>query len=153
VLPAAGAELHLAADATLDVVNNQLVLDFDASSNETARWQAVMPQAYAAGGVDVILHISMATATSGDVDWDVEFEDQAGQVISSDSFASAQSTDNTTVPGVANTEFTVTVSFTDGSQMDSVGAGDMFRMRVTRDAASDTAAGDAQLHIVEIREA
>ena len=46
----------------------------------------------------------------------------------------------------------VSISFTDGADMDSVAAGEAFRLKVTRDGVSDTAAGDAELMAVEIRE-
>jgi dTDP-4-dehydrorhamnose 3,5-epimerase len=36
--------------------------------------------------------------------------------------------------------------------MDSVAVGELFRLSVTRDAASDDAAGDLELHAVELRE-
>jgi hypothetical protein len=36
--------------------------------------------------------------------------------------------------------------------MDSLAAGEAFRLRVTRDAASDTATGDAELLAVVLRE-
>lgn len=150
--PAAAAFNVGSGDATFDEVNNQIVLDFDASSNESAIFQTIMPQRYDGGGVTVRLRLSMSSATSGDVDVDAAFELQTGQAVTADGFAAVQSTDNTTVPGTAGTEFEVTISFTDGAQMDSVGAGDLFRLKITRDAASDTAAGDMQLHAVEIRE-
>lgn len=151
VFHAASALLET-GDATIDEVNGQVVLDFDASTNESVVFQSVMPQRYDGGGVTVRLRLSMSSATSGDVDVDAAFELQTGQAVTADGFAAVQSTDNTTVPGTAGTEFEVTISFTDGAQMDSVGAGDLFRLKITRDAASDTAAGDMQLHAVEIRE-
>jgi hypothetical protein len=46
----------------------------------------------------------------------------------------------------------VNVTFTDGADMDSVAVGEGFRMKITRDAASDTATGDAELRFVEIKE-
>lgn len=138
--------------ATFDEVNDQIVLDFDGGTNEDAVFRGVMPQRYTQSGVEVRVRVSMSSATTGDVDIDVAFELQTGQSVASDGFAAVQSTDNTTVPGTANTEFEVTVTFTDGAQMDSVDVGDLFRVKVTRDAASDTAAGDMQLHAVEIRE-
>ena len=140
--------------ATLDLRNGHPVLDFDDTSNESAIFSGVMPQHYAAGGVTVYLHYAMTSATSGDVDWDVEFErigDQQ-QDIDSDSFAAANSVDNTTVPGTSGNVDVVSVAFTDGEDMDSVEAGEKFRIRVTRDASSDTATGDAELVAVEIRE-
>lgn len=140
--------------ATLDTRNQHPVLDFDASTNEDAVFSAVMPRHYAGGGVTVYLHYAMTSATSGDIDWDVSFErigDQQ-QDIDSDSFAAANSVDNTTVPGTSGLVDIVNVAFTDGADMDSVAAGEGFRIKVTRDAASDTAAGDAELLFVEIKE-
>ena len=57
--------------ATLDTRNQHPVLDFDASTNESAVFSSVMPQAYGGGGVPVYIHYAMSTATSGDFDWDV----------------------------------------------------------------------------------
>ena len=141
--------------ATLDWRNRHPVLDFDATTNENAVFSAVMPQAYAGTtGVTVYIHYSMSTATSGDIDWDVAFErigDQQ-QDVDTDSFAAVNSVDNTTVPGTSGNVDIVNVAFTDGADMDSVTTGEKFRIKVTRDAASDTATGDAELHAVEIRE-
>ena len=141
-------------NATLDTRNSHAVLDFDDTTNEDAVFKAIMPQAYSGGGVTVYLHYAMTSATSGDVDWDVAFERVSDQVqdIDSDGFAAANSVDNTTVPGTSGNVDVVSVAFTDGADMDSVTAGDGFRVKVTRDAVSDTATGDAELWAVEIRE-
>lgn len=151
--PTAG-EQPTSNPATFDTRNNHPVLDFDAATNESIVFSGVMPQHYAAGGVTVYLHYAMSTATSGDVDWDVAFErvgDQQ-QDIDADSFATVQSVDNTTVPATSGFVDVVSVAFTTGAQMDSVAAGEKFRLKVTRDAVSDTAAGDAELVGVELRE-
>ncbi len=140
--------------ATFDTRNSHPVLDFDDTTNESAVFRAVMPQHYDAGGVTVYLHYAMTTAESGDIDWDVAFErigDQQ-QDIDSDSFAAVNSVDNTTVPATSGNVDIVSVAFTDGVDMDSVAAGELFRLKVTRDAVSDTASGDAELVAVEIRE-
>ena len=140
--------------ATLDLRNGHVVLDFDASTNESAIFSGIMPQHYDGGGVTVFLHYAMSSAETGDVDWDAEFErigDQQ-QDIDTDSFAAANSVDNTTVPGTSGLVDVVSIAFTNGADMDSVAAGEAFRLRITRDAASDTAAGDAELLAVEIRE-
>lgn len=142
-------------NATLDVRNAHPVLDFDDTTNESAVFSAILPQNYAGTtGVTVYLHYSMTSATSGDVDWDVAFERIGDQQldIDADSFAAVNSVDNTTVPGTSGNVDVVSVAFTDGADMDSVAAGELFRIKVTRDAASDTATGDAELHAVEIRE-
>ncbi|HVY55605.1 MAG TPA: hypothetical protein VHC46_07600, partial [Thermodesulfobacteriota bacterium] len=75
--------------ATIDTRNSHPVLDFDGSTNESAVFTFVMPQAYSGGGVTVYIHYAMTSATSGDIDWDVSFErvgDQQ-QDMDSDSFA------------------------------------------------------------------
>lgn len=141
--------------ATLDTRNQHPTLDFDASTNKSAVFSAVMPRHYAGTtGVTVYIHYAMSSATSGDVDWDVAFErigDQQ-QDIDSDGFAAVNSVNNTTVPGTSGLVDIVNVTFTDGADMDSVAVGEKFRLKVTRDAASDTASGDAELVAVEIKE-
>ena len=72
--------------------------------------------------------------------------------IDGDSFAAVNSVDNTTVPGTTGLVDVVSEPFTDGADMDSVAKGEKFRLKVTRDAVSDDAAGDAELGAVEIRE-
>ncbi len=44
------------------------------------------------------------------------------------------------------------MAFTDGADMDSIAAGESFRVKVTRDAASDDAAGDAEILFLVIKE-
>jgi hypothetical protein len=141
--------------ATLDTRNYHPVLDFDATTNESAVFSAVMPRNYAGTtGVTVYIHYSMSSAVANTVDWDVAFErigDQQ-QDVDSDSFAAVNSVDNTTVPGTSGLVDIVSVAFTDGADMDSVAVGEKFRIKITRDAVSDDAAGDAELHAVEIKE-
>jgi len=141
--------------ATLDTRNAHPVVDFDAAANEEAVFSGVMPQHYAGTtGVTVYIHYAMSSAVAGDIDWDVAFERVGDQQldIDGDSFAAVNSVDNTTVPGTTGLIDIVSVAFTDGADMDSVAAGEGFRIKVTRDAASDTAAGDAELRWLEIRE-
>lgn len=140
--------------ATLDLRNGHPVLDFDDTTNESAVFSEVLSRSYAGGGITVYLHYSMTSATSGDVDWDVQIEriGDAQQDVDSDGFAAANSVDNTTVPGTSGHVDIVNVTFTDGADMDSIAVGEKFRIKVTRDASSDTASGDAELHAVEIKE-
>jgi hypothetical protein len=149
-----GIEPPSSNPATIDLRNQHPVLDFDASTNESAIWGAIMPQHYDGGGVTVKIHYAMSSATSGDVDWDAAFErigDQQ-QDVDSDSFAAVNSQDDTTVPGTSGLVDVVSITFEDGADMDSVAAGEAFRLKITRDAANDTAAGDAELVAVEIQE-
>lgn len=140
--------------ATLDTRNLHPVLDFDDTTNESAVFTAIMPRNYAGGGITVYLHYAMTSATANTVDWDVAFERIGDQQldIDSDSFAGVNSVDDTTVPGTAGLVDIVSVAFTDGADMDSVAVGEAFRLKVTRDAASDDATGDAELIAIELRE-
>ena len=141
--------------ATLDLRNQHPCLDFDAGTNESAVFSTIMPRHYAATtGVTVYLHYAMSSAEADTVDWDVAFERIGDQQldIDGDSFAAVNSVDNTTVPATTGLVDIVNVTFTDGADMDSVAVGEAFRLKVTRDAASDDAAGDAELILVEIKE-
>ena len=134
--------------------NGHRVLDFDDQTNEDAIFETILPRNYDGGGITAYIHYSMTSAVSGDVDWDGAFErigDQQ-QDVDSDGFATAQSVDNTTVPGTSGFVDIVNVAFTDGAQIDSIAVGEKFRFKLTRDAVSDTASGDAELHMVELKE-
>lgn len=141
--------------ATLDTRNNHLVLDFDTTTQETAIFTAVMPRTYsAATGVTVYVHAMLTSATSGTLGWDVSFErmSDATTDLDSDSFATAQTITAATVPGTSGVVLVLNVAITAGANMDSVAAGESFRLRVRRDVTNDTATGDAELLAVEIKE-
>lgn len=140
--------------ATFDLRNQHLVLDFDDTTNESAVFGSVLPQSYGGGGITVYIHYLMTSATSGDIDWDVAIEriGDGQQDIDSDGFAAVNSVDNTTVPATSGHLDIVSVTFTNGADMDSLAVGEGFRIKITRDAASDTATGDAELWAIEIRE-
>jgi hypothetical protein len=141
--------------ATLDTRNQHPVLDFDAATNESAVFTAIMPRHYGGTtGVTVYIHYAMSTALANTIDWDASFEriGDGQQAIDTDGFAAVNSTDNTTVPGTTAMVDVVTIAFTDGADMDSVAVGEAFRLKITRDAASDDATGDAELVMVEIKD-
>lgn len=140
--------------ALLDTRNQHPVLDFDPDTNKSAVFSAVMPRHYTGGGVTVYIHYAMTSAEADTIDWDAAFERIGDQQldIDGDSFAAIQSINNTTVPGTTGLVDIVAITFTDGAQMDSVAAGEGFRLKITRDAANDDAAEDAELLFVEIKE-
>lgn len=144
-----------ASFATLDTRNGHPVLDFDAATDESAIFTGVMPRHYGAGGVTVYLHVAFSSAVANEARFDVAFEriGDGSQDIDSDGFASAQSVD-VTAPATSGHVEIASVAFTDGAQMDSVAAGEAFRLKITRDAdhANDDATGDAELVAVEIKE-
>ena len=140
--------------ATLDLRNLHPVLDFDATTSESALFRAVMPRSYAGGGITVYIHYALTSATTGTIDWDVAFERIGDQQldIDGDSFAAVNSVDNTTVPGTTGLVDIVTIAFTDGADMDSVAVGELFRLKIARDSTNDDATGDGELLAVEIKE-
>lgn len=141
---------------TLDTRNNHPVLDFDDTTEETCYFTGVLPGDYGGGGLTVYLGYSMTTATSGDVDWDVAIEriGDSQQDVDSDGFAAANVVDNTTVPATSGHVDVVSITFTDGVDMDSLAAGELFRISVALDqtGGSSTATGDAELHWVRVQE-
>jgi hypothetical protein len=143
-------------DAQLELANDRPVLAFDGASNETAVFESVVPQGYAAGTVDAKIFYIMSTATSGDIDWDVEVEavtdGDAFDLDASDGFATTNAGTTTAVPGTAGHLDVVTVTLTND---DGLAAGDYIRFRLTRDVVTGggtPATGDARLTKLEIRE-
>lgn len=137
--------------AALDTRNNRPVLDFDATTQETVYFIGSVADSYASEGLVVQLFWSATSAISGTIGWDVSFEKVTGLDSDSDSFAAAQTVTAATVPSISGEVATSSVSIADGVAMGSLVAGDLFRIRVRRDVATDTATGDAELHMVQVR--
>lgn len=141
--------------ATINVRNQHPMLEFDSATQETTIWTTRMPRHY--GGGNITVNVTWAAVpTTGTVGWDVTFEriDAGTLDIDADSFATAQTITAATVSGTSGITSTTGVTATAGSTgTDSVAAGEVFRLRLRRDVANDTAAGDAQVLAVEIREA
>ena len=141
--------------ATLDTRNSHPTLDFDAAADEAAVFSAVLPRHYAGGGITAYLHYAMSSATTGDVVLTIAFEriGDGQQDLDSDGFAAAKSV-TVTVPATSGHVDIASIAFTDGAEIDSIAVGELFRIKVTRDAdnAADTATGDLELCGVELRE-
>ena len=148
-----GSEPPSANFATLDTRNLHPVLDFDAATNESTVFSFVLPRSYAGGGFTVYIHYAMTSATTLTVDWDISLEQIGDQQldIDADSFGTATSIDNTTVPGTSGFVDIVNGAISHANA-GSPTVGDGMRLKVTRDAVSDDAAGDAELRFVEIKE-
>lgn len=142
------------AYATPDVRNGVLVLDFDASSDESAVFVGVLPRNYAGGGLTATIHAMLSSATSGSVRWQAQIE-RMNTDEDSDSFATAQSAAQT-ASGTSGIITTAAITFSSGANMDSLAVGEPFRLKVTRDAdgtsGTDDATGDAELVAVELKE-
>lgn len=137
--------------ATLDTRNSLLVLDFDDASVESAVFVGQIPEgAVLTSGISVRLYWMATSATTGNVRWRAEFEAD-GTDLDSDSFDTA-----TEATGAANgTSGIETLTTFTCTTIDSLAAGDRFRLRISRvgnDGTNDTMSGDAELVTVELRQ-
>ena len=140
--------------ATFNTRNATPVLEFDTTTQEIAIFLSVLPNDYAAGGLTVCAHWATASATTGTGGWDVAIEriGDSQQDIDSDAFATAQTITAVTVPASTGLVDITCVNIANGADMDSLVGGESFRLRVRRDVANDTAAGDAQLLAISLVE-
>jgi hypothetical protein len=139
--------------ATLVRTAERYYLSFQGSGgNQSALIATIAPQGLS-GTQTIVLTVEMASATSGDTDWDVEVESVSdGDSIdlgATASFDTANSSDNNSVPATAGYPYQVTVTLTN---TDSMAAGDLVRFKITRDEVSDTATGAAHVHAIEWRD-
>lgn len=145
------------AYATPDTRNSHAVLDFDGATDEEAVFEGVLPTTYASGGLTVEIYCAFTSAVAGSVRWQAAIEriDASSLDIDADSFASFQSGGGT-APATSGQIIKVTVSLTDGANMDSLAAGEAFRLKIRRDAdgtsGTDDIVTDAELVAVVVRE-
>jgi hypothetical protein len=151
VFTATDTQPTASAFMTLDTRNSISVLDADDASTESAVFVGIMPEAASLGsGLIVSLRWMATTATSGDVRWSVAWE-KSNTDLDSDSYDSATASTATT----NGTSGIVTVTNITCTDIDSLAAGDLFRLRVQRIGGdgADTMTGDAELVAVEVRSA
>lgn len=114
-----------------------------------------MTTAYTNGGITIQIKWSSVDQTTGNVKWNAAFRRVADDAEDLDV---AQTYDFNTVTAtttnVAGEVDYTTITFTNGADMDSVVAGDMFIVRLQREGANaaDTMTNDAQLHYIVIQE-
>lgn len=148
--------------ATLDIRNSRPCLDFDAAADEEAVFAGIMPQSYAnTTGVTIVLTMGSTTdQTSGTVAWELLFERIINDStdLDADSFATSAAGNRftQTAPGGASQPAIDSKTIAKGAVMDSVVAGDPFRLKIRRDAdgtsQTDSMTGDAELYSIELRE-
>ena len=97
------------------------------------------------------------TATTGTISLDVAFKSVTDDAddLDSKAFAAANNANPTTASATGEVDYT-TITFTDGADMDSVAAGEYFRLQVLRDAngttSTDNLSGDMEFLFLEIKE-
>jgi hypothetical protein len=144
--------------ATFDVRNGHPVLTFPDAVVYAAIFSAVMPRRYGGGGVTVLINWMSDGTSTNKVCFSAQLErmDVGTTDLDSDSFGT-QVIDTTGVAGSSTSgiQSQTTIALTTGAQMDSVVAGDTFRLKITRETGqtNDTNTGNIQVTSIEIREA
>lgn len=137
-----------------------VVAAFDSSSTEYLDTDVLtMPDSYSGGGI-TIKFVTGASSAAGGTDGYVfgcAFREIADDSEDLDSTAHTYDFNDSAEiqpPSVLGETTVDNVTFTSGADMDSVGAGDQFVLRVRRNpgATDDTMASDAYLHAVLIYE-
>ena len=133
------------------------VLEFAPGTDETALFGCYMPRNYGGGGVTVTIGWMATDVTVGpdDVRWDVAFKSVTKDAddLDTKTFAAVNSVTSPEASASGETQ-EAEVAFTDGADMDSVAAGEYYRLKVTRDQdhGDDDLGSDAELLFVEIKE-
>ena len=130
------------------------VMDFAETANYVFAASKVLSSKYtAAANITIKAIIAATSATTGDSDWDFELARIGTSVdIDSVSYGTLVSVDNTNVPGTSRVLQVITATMSGGA-LNSLAAGELFRVRVTNDAASDTRSGDMELYALVLLEA
>jgi len=144
------------AYATFDVRNGILVLDFDGATSESAVFRGILPGNYAGGGLTLLIYWMATSATTGDVVWggSIERAQDGGTDQDSDSFATEQLSAAVTTNGTSGIKNKSTITFSSGANMDSLAAGEPFRIKIARKPADagDTMTGDAEFTEAVLKE-
>lgn len=134
---------------------NRQGLAFGDGTDQKCAWSFRMPDEYSGGNLSVVLECSPAGAnTSKTFDYDVEIEAHTpadNDDLGADSYDTANNVTNISVPDTADQHFTAPSGTL--SNVDSVAAGDLCRLRVTRKASTDDAVGDINVWAAQLLEA
>lgn len=133
--------------------NGQPVLAFDDDLDRRAQFSGILPRWYAGGGITITFWVISESATTGNISFRTEIE-RRNTDSDSDSFATGVDTVGVAVSGTSGIPVTCSQAHTSGASMDSLAAGEPFRLRVTRFPLNvqDTLIDTAQVLAIEIRE-
>ena len=131
------------------------VLAFDTSTVEYADWHGlVMPAHYSGGGLTCSIR-SSAGSTTGTLQWALALRAIADDAEDLDTTVHSYDYNTVNIATLASAIGELSydaITFTSGSDMDSVAAGDSFSLRLRRDTGSDTLSTDAFIHSIRITE-
>lgn len=132
------------------------VWDFDDTSVEIMDFLCFLSPTYEGGGLTVVLPWSATTATSGAVVWGAairSFPDDTEDADVSQTYDFNLSAADTTATASGEVSY-ATLTFSDGVDMDSLVAGQVFILRVKRipTDAGDNMSGDAELWLPIVKE-
>ncbi len=134
---------------------NVQVWDFDAGATEEGLDFYGVLKGYGGGGLTVELKWTASSGTSSNTRWTGAFRrmNDGSENITSSHTYSYQGV-SSAAPGTAGIIKYANITFTDGSQMDSLANNEGFIFRVVRDTshADDGMTGDAELWNIVIRE-
>jgi hypothetical protein len=140
--------------ASFDTRNSIGVLDFDDTTAESAVFVGIIPEAADfTTGMKVVLKWAATSATSGNVIWTAALE-RSTTDLDADSFATGVDFAASAANGTSGIVTSVSLDLNGTTEIDSIVAGDLFRLKITRKAAdgSDTMTGDAELIAVEVQQ-
>lgn len=143
--------------ATFDVRNGHPILVFPDAVVYVAIFSGVLPRRYAGGGLTVTINWTSAGTSTNKVCFSATIErmDIGTTDLDADSFGT-QVIDTTGIAANATSgiQSQTVIAMTAGSQVDSLAAGEAFRLKITRETgqANDTNTSDAQIVSIEIRE-
>lgn len=135
------------------------VWDFDGgTSDEYVDFMCMMPEHYGGGGLTCTILWSSSSVAGGSngVVWGIALRriaDDDEDINSSHSYDYNEVNPNP--PSAIGEVSYDNITFTNGSDMDSVVAGDYFILRIRREASdtvNDTMSGDAELHAIYVKE-
>lgn len=133
---------------------NVIAFSFDDTAVEYMDFECRLGSNYAGGGLTLLIPFSSASATSGAAVMQAAIRRlQIGTTdFDTGAFTYAYQSDTQTVPGTAGVLTEAEISFANGSEMNSLAAGEPFIMRVRRNAGDggDTLTGDALVRFYQM---
>jgi len=138
--------------ATIDLRNGFVLLDFDDTTDETARFHAVLPSHYGGGQVLAVITWTSSSAISGDALLRVETT-RLSSGVNIDTLPAVGGSDEVTTTA-PTTSGQLVISQSSPLAVGGAVAGDLLLVSLIRVASlsSDTLSGDVELVSLEIRE-